>query len=105
MDITHLTHKVLDYSCPINALEDQYEWQTGTRLPGFFLMDVSTIGFQYIKQKLAPSPCMVFWGNGMGKPIHRFLGDLIGYPWKMQEGGSFKQAWHTVYERVRQGKR
>jgi hypothetical protein len=104
MNIDQLPHKVLDYSCPINALEDQYEWHTGTRLPGFFLMDVSTIGFLYIKQKMAPAPRMVFWGTGMGKPIHTFLSDIIGYQWQMHEGGSFQQAWNAVANQIRQGK-
>ena len=104
MNIDQLPHKVLDYSCPINALEDQYEWHTGMRLPGFFLMDVSTIGFLYIKQKLAPAPRMVFWGTGMGKPIHTFLSEIIGYQWEAHEGSSFQQAWQTVANQLQLGK-
>ena len=67
-------------------------------------MDISTVGFLYIKHKLAPAPRMVFWGNGMGKPIHDFLGEIIGYEWKVDEGRSFKQAWQAVYDRLQQGK-
>jgi hypothetical protein len=98
-----LPHKVLDYSCPINGIEDQYEWKTGTRLPGYFLMDLSAIGFIYIKQKRAPAPGMVGWGNGMGKAQHEFLADLIGYRWNCSEGRPFKEAWQMAKASVTRG--
>jgi hypothetical protein len=79
MNPIELPHKVLDYSCPINGLEDQYEWKTGKRLPGYCLMDLATIGFTYIKQKNAPAPRMVFWGRGMGKPLFNFLADVMKF--------------------------
>ena len=103
MQTIELPHKVLDYSCPINGLEDQYEWKTGTRLPGYFLMDLSTIGFLYIRNKLAPVPRMLFWGSGMGKAQHEFLAEIIGYRWAYHEGGTFKNAWQNVLAQVHQG--
>jgi hypothetical protein len=98
-----LPHKVLDYTCPINGLEDQYEWKTGTRLPGFFLMDLSNIGFTYIRHKLAPAPRMIGWGNGVGKAQYDFLADLIGYRWICHEGGGFSTAWQAVLAQVCNG--
>lgn len=96
MNIISLPHKVLDYACPINGLEDQYEWKTGKGLPGFFLMDLSNIGFTYIQHKLAPAPRMITWGNGVGKSQFEFLADIIGYRWQCHEGGSFNSAWQEV---------
>jgi hypothetical protein len=98
-----LPHKVLDYSCPINGIEDQYEWKTGTRLPRYFLMDLSAIGFIYIKQKRAPAPRMVGWGDGMGKAQHEFLADLIGYRWHYSEGRPFEAAWQMAKASIAQG--
>ncbi len=96
MKTIELPHKVLDYACPINGLEDLYEWKTGNRLPGYCLMDISTIGFTYIKQKLAPSPRMIFWGSGMGKPIFRFLSDIVGFEFTCVEDVAFSTAWKTA---------
>lgn len=101
--VIELPHKILDYSCPINGTEDQYEWKTGTRLPGYFLMDLSAIGFIYIKQKRAPAPRMICWGNGMGKAQHEFLGDLIRYRWHCSEGRPFEEAWQTAKASVTRG--
>jgi hypothetical protein len=98
-----MPHKVADYACPINGLEDQYEWKTGQRLPGYFLMDLSMIGFTYIKHKLAPTPRMVFWGNTTGQPQHELLADIIGYQWRYSEGRSFSTAWKQACESIDTG--
>lgn len=98
-----LPHKVLGYSCPINGLEDLYEWKTGVRLPGYCLMDLATIGFTYIKQKNAPAPRMVFWGNGMGKPLFNFLADVIGFEWSFTENKSFRSAWQSAQNSLESG--
>ncbi len=103
MTCLQLPHKILDYSCPINGLEDMYEWKTGHQLPGFFLMDLSMMGFLYIRQKNAPTPRMVFWGNGTGRPQHELLGDIIGYRWNFYENQSFSVAWNHVREAIDQG--
>lgn len=101
--LIRLPHKVCDYSCPTNGMEDQYEWKTGQRLPDFILMYLSTIGFTYLKQKQAPAPRMVFWGSKMGKPQHEFLSDLVGYRWTCSEGGGFKTALAAVKSSVERG--
>ena len=98
-----LPHKVAEYACPINGLEDQYEWKTGQRLPGYFLMDLSMIGFTYIRHKLAPTPRMVFWGNMTGRPQHELLADIIGYQWTYSEGKSFATAWKQACESIDRG--
>jgi hypothetical protein len=99
----HLPHKVADYACPINGLEDMYEWKTGQRLPGYFMMDLSMIGFLYLKQKNAPTPRMVFWGNGTGRPQHELLADIIGYRWTSSENKSFTSAWRQACESIDRG--
>lgn len=103
MTCLQLPHKVLDHACPINGLEDMYEWKTGQQLPGFFLMDLSMIGFLYIKQKNAPTPRMVFWGNGTGRPQHKLLGDIIGYQWTFCENQAFSRAWKHVSNSIDKG--
>jgi hypothetical protein len=90
MKLINLPHTVTDFTCPVKGIEDMYEWKTGVRLPDYFLMPLSMIGFTYIKQQLAPAPRMVFWGNATGKSQHTFLGDVIGYRWTCMEGKSFK---------------
>ena len=103
MKVIELPHKVLDYTCPINGLEDQYEWKTQTRLPGTVLMDLGTLGFTYIKQKNASAPRMVFWGSGMGKPLFASLSDIIGFEWFCLEGKAFRTAWQTALSYLEQG--
>lgn len=103
MNILELPHKVLDYACPINGLEDQYEWKTKTCLPGFVLMDLGTIGFTYIKQKNAPAPRMVFWGSGMGRPLFDSLADVVGFEWTCLEDKSFRTAWQTAKNSLENG--
>jgi hypothetical protein len=103
MTCLHLPHKVADYACPINGLEDMYEWKTGFRLPGYFLMDLSMMGFGYIKQKNAPSPRLVFWGNGTGRPQHELLADIIGYRWSCSEGKAYSTSWKLAQESLDRG--
>ncbi len=103
MTCLRLPHKVADYACPINGLEDMYEWKTGTRLPGFFLMDLSMTGFMYIKQKNAPCPRMVFWGSGTGRPQHELLGDTMGYTFTFSEDTAFSTAWKQVCASIDRG--
>jgi hypothetical protein len=104
MTMLHLPHKVADYACPINGLEDMYEWKTGRRLPGYFLMDLSMTGFLYIKQKNAPAPRIVFWGSGTGKQQHELLGDIMGYRWTFSEDTAFSSAWKQACARIDQGR-
>lgn len=103
--MTHLQlpHKVAEYACPINGLEDMYEWKTGQRLPGYFLMDLSMIGFLYIRQKNAPCPRLVGWGNGTGRPQHELLADIIGYRWTFSENKSFATSWKLARESIDRG--
>lgn len=96
MKLINLPHTVTDFTCPVKGIEDLYEWKTGVRLPDYFLMPLSMIGFTYIKQKLAPAPRMVFWGNATGRPQHDFLGDVIGYHWTCMEGKGFKTTFEAV---------
>ncbi len=103
MSCLELPHKVADYACPINGLEDMYEWKTGQRLPGYFLMDLSMIGFLYIKQKNAPNPRMVFWGNGTGRQQHELLGDIMGYTWTFSEDTAFSTAWKQARSSIDRG--
>jgi hypothetical protein len=103
-DCIQLPHKTAEYACPINGLEDQYEAKTGQRLPGYFVMDLSMLGFMYLRAKLAPTPRMVFWGSGTGKAIHEFLADVVGYRWQMSEGLAFKRAWQIALDSLAQGR-
>ncbi len=103
MTCLKLPHKVLDYACPINGLEDMYEWKTGNRLPGYFLMDLSMTGFLYLRQKNAPTPRMVFWGNGTGRPQHDLLANIIGYTWTSMEGKSFSTSWKAATRSIDRG--
>jgi len=103
MTVLKLPHKVAEHACPINGLEDMYEWKTGHRLPGYFLMDLSMTGFLYIKQKNAPTPRMVFWGNGTGRPQHDLLADIIGYTWTSSEDKSFSTSWKQACDSIDRG--
>ena len=94
--LLEMPHKVCEYACPSVGLEDMYEQKTGVRLPDYVVMDLSMIGFMYVRQEMAPIPRMVFWGNGTGKAQHRFLEDVIGYRWIFNEGNGFDTAFVAV---------
>lgn len=103
MSQLQLPHKIVDYTCPTNGIEDQYEWKTGQRLPDYLLLYLSMIGFSYIRQKLAPAPRMVFWGSVTGARQHEFLADILGYQWQMAEGSGFQPTLKKVKESVDRG--
>ncbi|HWQ46003.1 MAG TPA: BtrH N-terminal domain-containing protein [Longilinea sp.] len=96
MPIINLPHTVTDFTCPVKGIEDMYEWKTGVRLPDYFLMPLSMIGFTNIKQKAAPAPRMVFWSTATGKLQHTFLGEVIGYRWTCMEGKGYKTTLQAV---------
>jgi hypothetical protein len=98
-----LPHKVLDYACPVNGLEDLYEQNTGVRLPGYLLMDLSSIGFTYIRQMRAPAPRMVNWGSGMGHAQYQFLAQRMGFSMRWSEGRSFGTSWRMALDSLSQG--
>jgi hypothetical protein len=100
MKIIEMPHRVCEYSCPINGLEDLYERKTGHRLPDYFLFYLSTIGFTYLKNKRASLPKTVFWGNGVGKPQHDFLADVMGYRWSVTERTGFATAFNRCKQSV-----
>ncbi len=85
-----LPHKVCDYTCMVNGLEDLYEQKTGVRLPDWLLLHVSgLLGFVYVKNKLAPTPRMVFWGSNLAKYQYETLADVVGFEWEMVSNRSF----------------
>lgn len=103
MKTISMPHKVCDYTCPINGLEDLYEWKTGQRLPDFLLFYLSSIGFAYIKQSHALTPRMVFWGSGIGKRQYDFLTDIVGFTWECVEGISFNNALRQTKHHIDEG--
>lgn len=93
-----LPHRIADYLCPINGLCDIYEWKTGERIPDQLLFS-SKLGFQFISQKRADSPKMIFWGNSsIGKREYEFWKNIIGYEIVSNGGKCFRTTLKEVKE-------
>ncbi len=99
-----LPHKVCGMTCMINGLEDLYEQKTGVRLPDWLLMFLSgMVGFVYVKNKKAPTPRIVFWGNQIAKYQYEALADVVGFTWQMVENRSFPYTLKRARESIDQG--
>nr|WP_319265142.1 BtrH N-terminal domain-containing protein [uncultured Draconibacterium sp.] len=95
--IIDIPHKYCENACMVNGLEDLYVWKSGHDIPDYLLYYTGgMVGFTYVKNKKEAIPNTVYWGNGLGKKMYAFLSDIVGYTWKMKEGGSFKNALRNV---------
>lgn len=88
MNILELPHRLADYLCPINGLNDVYEWKRGSRIPDELLF-YCQLGFMDIKNKKSNPPRMIFLGSVIGKRQYEFWQSIMGYNLHRDEGKAF----------------
>lgn len=100
--IISLPHKLCDYTCYINGLEDVLA-SKGSDYADFLLSVVGGMAsFAYLKFKSAKPPCMVYWSTNP-KYLLRNLEKIIGFSQVVSEGKSFKTTFAKLKEFIDQG--
>jgi hypothetical protein len=88
MKLIELPHKICDYTCMVNGLEDLYEAHRGNRLTDWFFFYMSGMaGFAYIKNRRASAPYMVNWGTRI-RDQYANLAQAVGFAYDMYESKS-----------------
>lgn len=99
-----IPHKVCDYACMWNGIDDLYEWKTGVRPPDYLFFGISGFAnFVYIKHSRADVKRMVFMNNGLTKKMYDFIKDIINFDYKLMEKNTFKYTLDTAKKEIDKG--
>ena len=91
--IIDLPHRMDDYACMWNGVEDLYICETGETLPSKFFFVLSSFGsFCYMKTPKAELKRMVALGDGRTRNMYEFLAPIIGLDYKIHACKTFEQA-------------
>ncbi len=102
--ITH-EHKVCDYTCMWNGIQDIYQQKSGEDVPGYLFFCLSGIGnFVYLSFKQGGLRKMVGWGDGRPKKMYPDVCGTIGFSFKCIEGTSFAYCLKTAKAQIDEGK-
>lgn len=82
--ITQIAHRVDDYVCMWNGVEDIYIRDTGEALPPKFFFVLSSFGgFCYMKTPKSELKRMVAFGDGRTGKMYEFLSPIVGFDYKI----------------------
>ena len=99
-----IEHKVCDYTCMWNGIEDLYHHKTKELVPDFFFFCLSGIGnFVYRKNNSGELRRMVSWSDGRTKLMYRSINDIVGFRYKWSEGASFSYTLKKAKEQIDSG--
>lgn len=102
--IINIPHKVCDYNCMWNGIEDQYEWKTNNRVPDYLFFGISAFcSVIYLKQSKPKPLRTVYWNNGLPKKMCDFMQDIIGYNYKVHENKTFEKALVSIKKSIDNG--
>jgi hypothetical protein len=102
--IIEIPHKVCDYTCAWNGIEDQYEWKTKIRVPDYLFFGISAFcSVIYLKQNNPKQLRTVFWSNGLTIKMYDFMKDIIGYDYKIYENKPFDKALAYIKKSIDKG--
>jgi len=102
--IIELTHRIDDYVCMWNGVEDLYIRDTGEKLPPKFFFVLSSFGsFCYMKTPKAELKRMVALGDGRTRKMYEFLAPVVGFDYKVYEYKSFEKALAKVRSEIDAG--
>ncbi|MDO5520863.1 MAG: BtrH N-terminal domain-containing protein [bacterium] len=88
-----VTHRVDDYVCMWNGIEDLYIMETHEKLPPMFFFSLASFGsFCYMKTNKSELKRMVALGDGRTKKMYEFLAPIVGFDYKHHQYSSFKAA-------------
>lgn len=102
--IIELTHRMDDYVCMWNGVEDLYICDTGEKLPPKFFFVLSSFGtFCYMKTPKAELKRMVALGDGRTRKMYEFLAPIVGFDYKVCEYKSFEKALAKIKSEIDAG--
>lgn len=102
--LIEMGHKVCDYTCMWNGIEDLYQRHTGVALPDYFFFCISGIGeFSYLKLNHGEVKRMANWNDGRTKQMYQKVADIAGFTYKFIEGRTFGYALKKAKEQIDKG--
>lgn len=99
-----IPHRMDDYACMWNGVEDLYIRDTGETLPPKFFYVLSSFGsFCYMKTPKAQLKRMVALGDGRTRQMYEFLAAIVGFDYKLCEYKTFEKALAKIRAEIDAG--
>ncbi|WMJ82243.1 BtrH N-terminal domain-containing protein [Clostridium sp. MB40-C1] len=99
--IIELRHKVCDYTCMWNGIEDLYQTKLGEDIPDYFFFCLSGIGnFVYLKCSSGNVRRMAGFNDGRTKKMYASICDIVGFKYKHIEGRRFEYLMKKAKEQI-----
>lgn len=99
--VIELRHKVCDYTCMWNGIEDLYQTRLGEAIPDYFFFCLSGIGkFVYLKFNNGNMRRMASWNDGRTKKMYSSINDIVGFKYKYIEGRKFDYIMKRAKEQI-----
>ncbi|WZL73134.1 BtrH N-terminal domain-containing protein [Clostridiaceae bacterium 35-E11] len=96
-----LRHKVCDYTCMWNGIEDLYQTRLGEDIPDYFFFCLSGIGkFVYLKFRSGNVRRMASWNDGRTKKMYESICNIVGFKYKHIEGRKFQYIMKRAKEQI-----
>lgn len=103
-NIIEITHRMDDYVCMWNGVEDLYISDTRETLPPKFFFVLSSFGsFCYMKTPKAELKRMVALGDGRTQKMYKFLAPIVGFDYKICEYKTFEKALAKIKAEIDAG--
>lgn len=102
--IIEIEHRMDDYVCMWNGVEDMYIRDVGEDLPPKFFFTLSSFGsFCYMKTPKAELKRMVALGDGRTRKMYEFLAPIVGFEYKICEFKTFEKALAKIKTEIDSG--
>lgn len=102
--IIEIPHRMDDYACMWNGVEDLYIRQTGETLPPKFFFVLGSFGsFCYMKTPKAELKRMVALGDGRTRSMYEFLAPIVGFDYRIHACKTFEQALRKIRTEIDAG--
>lgn len=99
--VIELRHKVCDYTCMWNGIEDLYQTKLGEDIPDYFFFCLSGIGkFVYLKFSSGNMRRMASWNDGRSKKMYASICNIVGFKYKHIEGRKFEYVMKRAREQI-----
>ncbi|MDO5602321.1 MAG: BtrH N-terminal domain-containing protein, partial [Oscillospiraceae bacterium] len=103
-NIIEMTHRMDDYVCMWNGVEDLYISDTRETLPPKFFFVISSFGsFCYMKTPKAELKRLVALGDGRTQKMYEFLAPIVGFDYKICEYKTFEKALAKIKAEIDAG--
>ena len=102
--LIQIAHRMDDYVCMWNGVEDIYIRDTGETLPPKFFFVLSSFGsFCYMKTPKSELKRMVALGDGRTAKMYEFLSPIVGFNYKTYQYKTFEKALAKIKSEIDAG--